>query len=101
MDFIALRDYARNLLGKLATSGWRPLFGWGGGFMLLCALKFAYMDAPMACIGLPGEYYMGLNTCLGLFLGAFVARGVEKHMERGPRTQQAPGGGLVNNEAIS
>ena len=98
MNFIALRDYARNLLGKLATSGWRPLFGWGGGLMLLCAVKFAYMDAPMAGIGLPGEYYMGLNTALGLFLGAFVARGVEKAIERGQTA--SPTGGLVNNDAI-
>jgi hypothetical protein len=106
MDFIALRDYARNLVGRIATSGWRPLFGWGGGFMLLCALKFAYMDAPLQGIGLPDGYYMGLNTCLGLFLGAFVARGVEKHMERANRPgaappYTAPSGGLTNNEAIS
>lgn len=66
--------------------------------MLLGALKFAYIDAPMAGIALPGEYYMGLNTALGLFLGAFVARGVEKHLERnGP----VPGGGLVNPAAIT
>lgn len=98
MDFLQIANYARHLAAKLATSGWRPLFGWGGGLMLLGALKFAYIDAPMAGIGLPGEYYMGLNTALGLFLGAFVARGVEKHLERGATT--SPTGGLVNNHAI-
>ena len=96
-----MRDYARGLLGKIATSGWRPLFGWGGGFMLLAALKFAYMDAPAAGIQLSDGYYNGLNMCLGLFLGAFVARGVEKYMAQGPRAEPAPGGGLVNQEAIT
>lgn len=71
--------------------------------MLLGALKMAYIDAPMAGIQLGGDYYMGLNAALGLFLGAFVARGVEKHMERRAGVQSAPSptGGLVNNGAIS
>lgn len=98
MGFIALLDYARNLLGRLATSGWRPLFGWGGGLMLLSAVKFAYVDAPRLGVDLTDSYYNGLNVCLGLFLGAFVARGLEKAAER---HQGSPTGGLVNNQAIS
>lgn len=103
MDLLTVTNYARGLLAKLAQSGWRPLFGWLGGLTLLIALKFAYITAPLEGIGLPGEYYMGLNTALGLFLGAFVARGIEKHMERGgaARAEPSPSGGLVNNQAIS
>lgn len=67
MDYIALRDYARNLLGRIASSGWRPVFGWGGGFMLLSALHFAYIEAPRASIVLTDGYYTGLNLALAAF----------------------------------
>ena len=100
MDFIALRDYARNLLGKLATSGWRPIFGWGGGLMLLSAIKFAYIDAPVAGLQLADADYNGLNVALGLFIGAFVARGVEKAINN-QAAPTSPTGGLVNNAAIA
>lgn len=93
-QLIALRDYARNLLGRIASSGWRPVFGWGGGVMLLNALHFALVGAPRAGITLDGSYYNFLLGALGLFIGAFVARTVDKHLER----QAAP---LVNQAAIS
>jgi len=103
MDLLQITAYVRGLLAKLAQSGWRPIFGWGGGLMLLGALKFAYMDAPMAGVALSDGYYTGLNTALGLFLGAFVARGVEKHMQNRSEAAPyvAPTGGAVNNAAIS
>lgn len=99
MDLLTLTNYVRGLLARLAQSGWRPLFGWLGGLTLLIALKFAYITAPIEGIALPGEYYTGLNTALGLFLGAFVARGVEKHFDRS--RAPTPEGGLVNNGALA
>lgn len=97
MDPLFVTNYLRNLLARMSQSGWRPFFGWGGGSILLLALKFAYIDAPLRGLVLGGDYYMGLNTVLGIFIGAFVARGVEKHLER---QTPAPGGGLVNPAAI-
>lgn len=90
--------YARGLLARVSQSGWRPAFGWGGGTVLILAYKFAFIDAPLAGIALSGEYYFGLNAAATLFIGAFIARGVEKQMEiRAP----LPGGGLINNAAIA
>lgn len=90
-------------VGRLATSGWRPYFGWGGGTMLLLAYKFAFIDAPMAGITLPEGHFNGLNVALGLFLGAFVARTVDKHLARkaGVPDEPSPSGGLVNQAAIT
>lgn len=95
MDFVA---YARNLVARIAQSGWRPVFGWGGGLMLLNALHFAYIEAPRLGIVLTDGYYTGLNIALAAFLGAFVARGIEKAAER---HQGSPTGGLVNRAAVS
>lgn len=98
MDALALTNYARNLLGRLGQSGWRPYWGWGLGTMLLLAVKFALLDAPMRGIVLPESYYNFLLAALGVFVATFVTREVGKHLER---QTPAPGGGLVNNEAIA
>lgn len=92
MDPIFITNYIRGLVARLAQGGWRPFFGWGGGLVMLWALKFAYVDAPLQGVALPDGYYTGLNTALTIFIGAFIARAVEKVV-----TQN---GGLVNNEAL-
>lgn len=101
MDFISFRDYARNLLGRLASSGWRPYFGWGLGTMCLLAVKFAALDAPAQGIHLDGAYYTFVLGLLGAFLATFVTREVGKYLERGPRAEPAPGGGMVNPAALA
>lgn len=95
---IEIANYARGLLAKASQSGWRPAFGWGGGAVIILAYKFAFIDAPLAGLTLSGEYYLALNAAAGLFIGAFIARGVEKQMEiRAP----LPGGGLVSSAALA
>lgn len=85
--------HARALLAKIAQSGWRPLFGWGGGLICIAAMKFAYIDAPVERIGLSDAYYTGLNVLIGLFIGAFIARGVEKQLDA--RAPIVPGGAAM------
>lgn len=96
MDPLQLTNYARGLLARLSQGGWRPFIGWGGAFVFYKAYMFAMVGAPQAGIVLSGEYYGALNFAFGLYLTTFIARGVEKVLERGP----VPGGGLVNNEAL-
>lgn len=98
MDPLFITNYLRNLLGRVAQSGWRPAFGWGGGFIILSAYKFAFIDAPSRAIHLSGDHLTALNVAAGIFIGAFITREVGKHLER---QTPAPGGGLVNNAAIS
>jgi len=105
MDWLALRDYARNLIGRLANSGWRPIFGWGGVPFFYTLLKFSYIEAVANQIPLPDGYYLAVNALFGLYLGAFVARGVEKAVERHQNGSPAggnrmPEGGVVNNNAL-
>lgn len=105
MDWLALRDYGRNLLAKIANSGWRPIFGWGGVPFFYTLLKFSYIEAVASQLPLPDGYYLAVNALFGLYLGAFVARGVEKAVERhqNGRTQPnspTPEGGLVNQGAL-
>ena len=98
MDLIAIRDYARGLLGKAATSGWRPFFGWAGGIFTLQLLYFAFITVPTQNLNVPDQFYWGVLGWVTLYISTFVARGVEKQMElRAP----LPGGGLVNNTAIT
>ena len=96
MDPLQLTNYARNLIARLSQGGWRPFIGWGGGFVFYKAYMFALVGAPAAGIVLTDGYYTALNFAFGLYLTTFVARGVEKALERGP----VPGGGLVNNAAL-
>lgn len=100
MDFVPFRDYARNLLGRIASSGWRPYFGWGLGTMCLLAVKFALLDAPRAGIALDGAYYTFVLGCLSLFVATFITRAVEKDRER-RAGYVSPTGGLQNNQALA
>lgn len=98
MDPLFITNYIRNLVARLAQGGWRPAFGWGGGFVILWAYKFAFIDAPSRAIHLSGEHLTALNVAAGIFIGAFITREVGKHLER---TGGSPTGGLVNNAALS
>lgn len=105
MDWLAVRDYARNLIARLANSGWRPVFGWGGVPFFYTLLKFSYIEAVANQLPLPDGYYLAVNALFGLYLGAFVARGVEKAVERHQNGRMQPNaptpeGGLVNNGAL-
>lgn len=98
MDILQITNYVRGLFARLAQGGWRPVFGWGGVPFFYSLLKFSYIDAVANQLPLPEGYYLAVNTLFGLYLGAFIARGVEKVVER---HQTSPTGGLVNNEAIA
>lgn len=106
MDWLALRDYGRNLLAKIANSGWRPIFGWGGVPFFYTLLKFSYIEAIRDNLALPDGYYLGVNALFALYLGAFIARGVEKAVERHQNNtpiggNRMPEGGIVNNGALN
>lgn len=101
MDFLALRDYGRNLLGKLATSGWRPYVGWGGGFLCYQLIYFAAVTVPREHLQVDPQFYWFILGVVSLYVSTFITRGVEKYMDRGPRMEPAPGGGLVNNTALA
>lgn len=78
----ALFNFARDLFGRIATAGWRPLFAWCGVLLALGIAKFAYIVAPSQNIALSGEYYLGANAFIALIVATFVTRGIEKADER-------------------
>ena len=99
MDWLFITNYARNLFARLGQSGWRPYWGWGLGTMLLLAVKFALLDAPMHGIELDERYYNFVLAVLGIFVATFITREVGKHLER--TNPPSPTGGIINNAAIS
>lgn len=98
MEVHPLLNYARNLVARLSESGWRRFFAWGGAYVFGKAYLFAFITAPTLRLDLPDGYYLALNAALALYISAFITREVGKHLER---QTPAPGGGLVNNEAIA
>jgi hypothetical protein len=72
---VAIRDYLRELVARLAQGGWRPVFGWLGVYVAY----FSYIVAPDRGLDLD---YGAVNTFLGFVSATFLARGVEKEFER-------------------
>ena len=102
MDLIALRDYLRNVIGRLATSGWRPYVGWGGGFLCYQLIYFAAVTVPREHLTVDGQFYWFVVAIVSLYVSTFITRGVEKHMERQAQAQSpSHTGGLVNQAAIT
>jgi len=101
MDLIAIRDYARNILGRLATSGWRPYVGWGGGFLCYQLVYFAAVTVPREHLTVDPQFYWFILGIVSLYVSTFITRAVEKHVERQMQASPSPTGGLVNNAAIS
>ena len=104
MDFLTITNYVRGLFARAATSGWRPFWGWLGGYISLKLVWFAAIDVPERGLSVPDGFYVFILGFVSLYVSTFIVRAVEKQMDRripgGAFPNQSPTGGLVNNEAI-
>lgn len=100
MDVLQATNYVRGLFARAAQSGWRPFWGFGGGYLSLKLVWFAAIDVPERGLSVPDQFYWFVLGFVSLYVSTFIVRGVEKHMERQAPTI-APTGGLVNNSAIT
>jgi len=98
MDILFITNYARGLFARLATSGWRPYVGWGGGYLCYQLIYFAAVTVPRDNLAVDPQFYWFILGVVSLYVSTFFGRGIEKYMER---AQQSPTGGLVNNNAIN
>lgn len=98
MDALALMNYARGLLARVAQGGWRPYVGWGGGFLCYQLIYFAAVTVPREHLTVDPQFYWFILGVVTLYVTTFFGRGVEKYLER---QAAAPTGGLVNNAAIA
>lgn len=99
MDILFITNYARGLLACVAQSGWRPFWGFGGGFLSLKLVWFAAIDVPTRGLSVPDGFYVFILGFVSLYVSTFIVRAVEKHAER--QAQASPTGGLVNNVSIA
>lgn len=89
---LAIYNHLRHTVDRIAERGWRRAFGWLGVFVGYYTFIYAPSHGVVVDTG-------AVNVFLTMVTGTFVARGAEQVL----RQNQAPvpGGGLVNNQAIS
>lgn len=79
---LVLYNHVRATLAAVLPRGWRLLFSYGMGFMLVWAFKVAFIDAMAAQYAMPEYYYTALNIAFVTMLGALGLRGAEKAFEK-------------------
>lgn len=99
MDFLFITNYLRGLLARASESGWRRLWGFGGGLLCFKLVYFAAIEVPERGLSVPDGFYVFILGFCSLYVSTFIVRAVEKDRER--KQTHSPTGGLVNNNAIA